>query len=74
MLLQADLSNGKIRHLWANGTLTTLYIGLSGPASISSDGAGGFVIADNVLHQVRRISSSNAMTIVSAWGASARAI
>ncbi len=65
-IFQADQGNNRIRRLWANGSISTLYTGFSGPASVASDGAGGYIMADAGWHQVLQVSAANVMSVVSA--------
>lgn len=63
--LIADGNNGRIRRLWANNTLTTLFqAGLGQPYAIASDGVGGYLIPDTNTMQLRRQLPTNAQVLL----------
>lgn len=56
----ADGNNARIRRLWANNTLATLFqAGLVIPYSISFDGVGGYLITDTFYNQLKRQLPTN---------------
>lgn len=63
-----DTGNHRVRRLWVNSTLMTLYSGvtLNSPASVASDGAGGWVVSD--FYYARRYAPPNSNTILAGNG------
>jgi hypothetical protein len=80
----ADTNNHRIRHVDASGVITTvagngtagftgdggsaLLSEISSPSSVSSDGAGGFLIADAGNERIRRVDAGGTITTVAGNG------